>query len=164
MTRTTVRKSWALTGAMTVLFATAACGDRDRNDNTMIGDSVAATSTSGGTLANTDDVDIEELTLGRGTSANGTVSEKTDEFRPTDAIVAVVETDDDDAGKELVARWTFGDNDQLVAEQREIVATGNDARTTFRLTKDSAWPTGKYHVRIMHNGKELKSADFTVKN
>lgn len=164
MTHSTGYRGWALAGTVTMLFATAACGDRNENENTLIGDSVAATSASGGTLANTDDVDIEELTVGRGTSANGMVGEKTSDFRPMDTIIAVVETDDEDAGKELVARWTFGDNDQLVAEQREMVAAGSDTRTTFKLTKDSPWPTGEYHVRIMHNGKELKSADFNVKN
>lgn len=129
-------------------------------------DSVAGTtSASGGTLS-PDDIDIEGLEVGRTVGADGKISDETDEFRPTDEIIAVVETDDNEAGKELLARWTYGEDDkseQVVNEQRQTVGAGRDARTTFRLTRQGAWPVGKYHLRIMAGGKEVKSKEFEVK-
>ncbi|MCO4099874.1 hypothetical protein [Gemmatimonas sp.] len=152
----------SIAGVAFTVLAFAACGDRDKTDNTMMGDSVAATSNSGGTLSG-DDVDIEGLALGRTVGTDGKITDKLEEFRTTDTIVAVVETNENDAGKELSARWTYGDDEQLIEEQRQTVAAGEKARTMFRLTKASAWPVGTYHVRLLHNGKEVKSADFTVK-
>jgi hypothetical protein len=151
-----------IAGLTVALFTAAACGDKDKDATVATTDSAAAMGTSAGTLAS-DDVDVESLDLGRTVGTDGKIADKTDEFRPTDAIVAVVETDDNAAGKELIARWTYGDNDQLVEEQRQTIAAGNDVRTTFKLTKPTAWPTGKYHVRIIANGKERKSEEFSVK-
>ena len=154
-----------LAGLLVTLFAVTACGDRDKDaaaDNRLGTDSAVVAGSGTGTLAG-DEIDIEGLELGRTVGADGKVADKTNEFGTADDIVAVVETDDNEAGKELVARWTYGDNDQLVSEQRQTVAAGEDVRTTFRLTKQNAWPTGTYHLRILHNGKELKSEQFTVK-
>ncbi len=151
-----------IAGVTLAVLAIAACGDRDKAENTMMGDSVAATSNSGGTLSG-DDVDIEGLELGRAVGTDGKIAEKMGEFRTTDTIVAVVETGENEAGKELRARWTYGDAEQLIEEQRQTVAAGEKARSTFRLAKASAWPVGTYHVRIFHNEKEVKSADYTVK-
>ncbi|WP_353268256.1 hypothetical protein [Gemmatimonas sp.] len=154
--------SHGIAGIGFTLLAVAACGDRDKTENTMMGDSIAATSNSGGTLSG-DDVDIQGIELGRAVGTDGTIADKMEEFRTTDTIVAVVETGENEAGKELTARWTYGDADQLIEEQRQTIAVGEKVRTMFRLTKPSAWPIGTYHVRILHNGKEVKSADYTVK-
>lgn len=151
---------------------TTACGrDGDRAEraaDTMASNIGAGMDSMAGTIANgaanaTDNLDIESLELGRAVGTDGKISDETDEFRPNDEIIAVVETDDNAANKELLARWTYGDNEQVVNEQRQTVSTGDDVRTTFRLTKQGAWPVGKYHVRIMYNGREVKSADFEVK-
>lgn len=151
-------------GVLVTLFTLAACGDRNKTDDARIAtDSAVASSTSAGTITSDNDVDIEGLDLGRTVGADGKITDKTDEFRPNDIIIAVVETDDNEAGKELMVRWTYGDNDQVVFEQRQTVAAGTDARTAFRLQKPTAWPTGTYHVRVIYNGKEVKSEEFKVK-
>ena len=153
--------------AATLLLATA-CGDRDRDETAVIADSTAYGATmradsagAAGTLAG--DIDIESVDLGRSVGADGKISDGTDEFRTNDVIIAVVETDDDASGKELVARWTYGDNHQLVEEQRQTVAAGEDARTQFKLTKGGAWPAGKYTLHILHNGREVEKKEFSVK-
>ena len=157
LTRTTA-------GVLVTLFVLTACNDRNKTNEARVAtDSVVASTSSAGTITSDSDVDIESLDLGRTVGADGKITDKTDEFRPSDTIIAVVETDDNQAGKELLARWTYGDNNQVVLEQRQTVVTGSDARTTFRLTKPTAWPTGTYHVRILYNGKEVKSEEFTVK-
>lgn len=155
-----------IAGLSAALLLATACADRDdraENSNTMIGDSVAATSNSGGTLATTDEIDIEGIELGRAVNAEGKIAQKMGEFRTNDTIIAVIETDENAAGKEIAVRWSYGDADQLIEEQTQAVAAGSEARTMFRITKASAWPTGKYRIRVMHNGKEVKSEEFTVK-
>ncbi len=149
-------------GVLVTLFSLAACGDRKTDETRVSTDSALSSTTSSGTIS-TDDVDIEGLELGRTVGADGKITDKSSEFRTNDTIVAVVETDDNESGKELVARWTYGDADQLVEEQRQTVSVGTDARTTFRISKPTGWPVGTYHVRIMHNGKEVKSEQFTVR-
>jgi hypothetical protein len=161
MTNFSIRTLTCATAAM--LVATA-CGDRRDRDMAMRGDTMGGitTGTSAGTLANAE-IDIDDLSLGRSVGTDGKIRDKTDEFRTNDDIVAVVETDDGAAGQELVARWTYRETQQVVEEQRQVVAGGDDARTTFRLRKASAWPAGNYSVQIMHNGREVKSKDFTVR-
>jgi hypothetical protein len=164
-------RSLLLCSATLVLLA--GCGrDGDRAEraaDTMAANVAAGTDSLGGTISNgaanaTDDLDIEELNLGRTVGADGKIADKTDEFRPNDEIIAVLETDDNASGKELIARWTYGDNEQVVNEERQTVAAGSDARTTFRLKKAGAWPVGKYHLRVMYNGREVKSEEFEVKS
>jgi hypothetical protein len=115
----------------------------------------------GPTPAN-DEIDVEELHLGRALKPDSTVAEDTDDFRTGDTIWAVMETDANESGKQVVVRWTMDDGDQIVHEEPRMVATGDKARTVFR-GKAGGWAPGKYHVRIMYNGKETKSAEFEVK-
>jgi hypothetical protein len=147
-------------GVSVALFSLTAC-DKKADDNRMAADTGMAASTSSGTLAG--DIDVEGIDLGKRVGADGKIADKTDAFNTADTVVAIVDTDDNAGGKELIARWTYGDSDQVVSEQRQTVAVGKDVYTTFRLTKETPWPTGTYHVRIMYNGKELKSSEFTVK-
>lgn len=84
-----------------------------------------------------------------------------EEFRTGDTINAVMETDANKSGKQVVVRWTKDDNDQVVHEETRTVVTGEKARTVFRHGASSA--PGKNHVRIMYNGKETKSKEFEVK-
>ncbi|HYW30283.1 MAG TPA: hypothetical protein VE869_02170 [Gemmatimonas sp.] len=159
MTRNLTR---TIAGLSLALFSVTACGDKkDGNEGLAVDSTTAANSAAA--AAATDEVDVESIDIGRTVGVDGKIAEKLGEFRVRDTIVAVVETDDNAGGKELLARWTYGDNKELVEEQRQTVAAGSDVRTTFRLVKATAWPVGTYHLQVMHNGKELKTEQFTVK-
>jgi hypothetical protein len=146
-------------------FALAACGRDEARTHTDSGDVARVDSTLNAPAATIEELDVEDVTLGKrlNTSRN-MVDDATDDFGVRDTIIAVVKTEHAAPGQQLTARWTYGDNNQSVAEQTENVATGSDeARTAFRLTKASAWPKGNYHVRIYNGTKELASKDFEVK-
>jgi hypothetical protein len=152
-------------GAALALLLTAACGgaDETRHDSAAVADSAAnATAAATGTTPAADEIDIEELHLGRALKADSTVVEELDEFRTGDTVYAVMETDANESGKEVTARWIMDGNDQVVSEETVTVATGDKARTVFR-GKAGGWAPGKYHLRVMYNGKESKSAEFEVK-
>lgn len=146
------------------LMLTAACGAdaKDGRDSTAIADSAAnATAAATGTTPAGDEIDVEELHLGRALKTDSSVVEDMEEFRTGDTIYVVMETDANESGKQVVVRWTKDDNDQVVHEETRMIVTGDKARTVFRHA--ASWAPGKYHVRIMYNGKETKSEDFEVK-
>lgn len=150
--------------ALTLLLAVACtrAGDTGR-DSAAVADSAAnAAAPQTGAAAAADEIDVEELKLGRALRADSSVAEAMDDFRPGDTIYAVMETDANESGKQVTARWTMGDNDQVISEETRTVVTGDKARTVFR-GKAGGWAPGKYHFRVLYNGKETKSAEFEVK-
>ena len=153
-----------MSAALAFLLATA-CGGGDGkgHDSEAVADSAAnAKAAATGTTPAGDEIDVEGLALGRALKADSTVAEEVDDFRTRDTVYAVMETDANESGKQITARWTMGDNDQVVSEETKTVATGDKARTVFR-GKAGGWAPGKYHLRLMYNGKETKAAEFEVK-
>ncbi|HYW30973.1 MAG TPA: hypothetical protein VE869_05645 [Gemmatimonas sp.] len=152
-----------LGSAFALLLLTACGGDEnDGRDSAVAADSAAnASAAASGTTPAGDEIDIEELHLGRALKTDSSVVEDMTDFRTGDTIYAVMETDANESGKQVVVRWTKDDNDQVMHEETRTVVTGEKARTVFRHA--AAWAPGKYHVRIMYNGKETKSEDFEVK-
>jgi hypothetical protein len=150
--------------AVALLLAAACAGDAEtEHDSAAVADSAAnAAAAATGTTPAADEIDIEEIHLGRALKSDSTVVEELDEFRTGDTVYAVMETDANESGKEVVARWIMDGNDQVVSEETRTVATGDKARTVFR-GQAGGWAPGKYHLRIMYNGKETKSAEFEVK-
>ena len=153
-----------LVGTALALLLAACTGGGDKgHDSAAVADSAAnAAAAATGTTPAADEIDVEDLKLGRALNPDSTVTDATDDFKTTDTIYAVMETDANESGKQITARWTMGDNDQLIAEEARTVATGEKARTVFK-GKAGGWAPGKYHLRLMYNGKETKSVEFEVK-
>ena len=153
-----------LGAALALLLATACggAGDKGHDSAAVAFAAESATAAQTGTTPVTDEIDIEEIHLGRALKPDSSVVDQTNDFKTGDTIYAVLETDANESGKEIVARWTMGDNDQVVSEETRTIATGDKARTVIK-GKAGGWAPGKYHFRVMYNGKESKSADFEVK-
>jgi hypothetical protein len=152
-------------GAALALLLAAACGgaaDTGR-DSAAVADSAAnANAAATGTTPAGDEIDVEDLKLGRALNPDSTVTDATDDFKAGDTIYAVMETDANESGKQITARWTMGDADQVISEETVTVVTGDRARTVFK-GKEGGWAPGKYHLRLLYNGKESKSTEFEVK-
>jgi hypothetical protein len=154
-----------LTGASLALLLAVACGGAaDKgHDSAAVADSAANVNAAAtGTTPAGDEIDVEELKVGNALKPDSTLADASDDFKAGDTIYGVMETDANESGKQVTARWTMGDSDQLVSEEQRTVATGDKARTVFK-GKVGGWAPGKYHLRIMYNGKETKSAEFEVK-
>ena len=146
----------AAVGATLALLLAAACGGgADKgHDSAAVADSAAnATAAQTGTTPASDEIDVEDLKLGNALNPDSTVKDATDDFKAGDTIYAVMETDANESGKQVTARWTMGDNDQVISEETRTVFKG----------KAGGWAPGKYHFRVLYNGKETKSAEFEVK-
>lgn len=106
--------------------------------------------------------DVGDIDMGRHVGADKKISDKTDDFAPTDTIFASIHTKGGSAATQLMARWTFEDG-TVVSEDTQTVAAGADADTEFHIVKKGGWPKGKYTIHVMADGKEVKTKEVTVK-
>jgi hypothetical protein len=140
--------------AVAALFVATAC---KKDDTATIDTTTPASATTTSTT-----VDVGDLDMGRHISADKKISDKTDDFAPTDTIYASVPTKGGAAPVTLLARWTFEDG-TVVSEESQTVAAGADANTEFHIVKAGGWPKGKYTLHLLADGKEVKTKDVTVK-
>lgn len=151
-----MRTTSTLVLALASVVALGACG---RSDEAPPMDTTA-TGTAAGTVEGA--LRVTNVALGRTVGADNRITDETDDFKPNDTIIAVVETEGSATGQSLVARWTFEDG-QVVEEQTQAVsATNGRAYTQFRINKPSGWPTGKYRLSVMLNNNEVASEEFEV--
>jgi hypothetical protein len=94
-------------------------------------------------------------------SADKTISDKTDTFKPMDTIYASVATEGSSPAVTLVAHWTYKDG-QLVKHEETTIAPTGKAVTEFHVVKPSGWPVGDYKVEVMLNGAPAGSKSFKV--
>ena len=106
---------------------------------------------------------VTGVELGRAIDANKKVAAPTTEFAPGDTIYAVVASTGKSSAVTIKARWTYGDEAQLVTEQSESVAPTGPANTEFHIARPSGWPAGTYKVEITVDGAAVGTKTFTVK-
>ena len=105
---------------------------------------------------------VIDVDMGRHIDAEKKISDKTDDFAPTDTIYASVHTSGTANNSAVLARWTF-ENGTVVDERTQNVTTNGDAYTEFHIVKPGGWPKGKYTLHILIDGKEVRTKDVTVK-
>jgi hypothetical protein len=121
-----------------------------------------STQSSGGAIgASTSGVQVADITLGRGVTADKHVANPTDTFTARDTIFASVHTTGATANTNVAARWTFQDG-QVVDERSETIAPSSDTYTEFHIAKPSGWPTGNYTLHVLVNGQEVQTKNFRV--
>jgi hypothetical protein len=128
------------------------CGRKD-NASTADAGAAAATSTA---------VRVADVKVGRAIGADKRLTNETDDFRPTDTVYVVVETQGSGPATSLQARWTYEDGQVVDESTRTVAADGEDV-TEFHISKPSGWPKGGYKVEILLNGVSVETEDFAVK-
>ena len=134
------------------LLAVGACGRKEQ----------PATETSSGAIATGSAVQVADVTLGRSVSGDKRVMNATDTFSTRDTIFASVHTTGASPNAVLVTRWIFQDG-QVVNENSENISPTGDAYSEFHVSKPSGWPPGRYTVKVLVNGQEASSKEFTVR-
>jgi hypothetical protein len=107
-------------------------------------------------------VRVTDVTLGRAIGADKTITDKADDFRPTDTIYASIATDGSAASTSLRALWTYQDG-QVVNDSNRSIASNNKERTEFHISKPDGLPTGNYQVEIFIDGRSVETKKFEVK-
>jgi hypothetical protein len=148
-------RSLTVRGLLTVvaLGSLTAC----KKDDTTLVDTTSPTTVGAPAAFSVIDVD-----MGRHIGPDKKISDKTDDFAPTDTIYGSVHTSGTATNSPVVARWTF-ENGTVVDERTENVTTNGDAYTAFHIVKPGGWPKGKYTLHILIDGKEVRTKDVTVK-
>jgi hypothetical protein len=83
-------------------------------------------------------------------------------FSTRDTIHAEVDTIG--SQRRLVrARWTYGDDDQLVWEESATVPAGS-AKTYFQVRKPDGWPIGAYQVTISSEGQDEVTRRYCIED
>ena len=135
------------------LLTAAGCGKK--------ADQPATDSSAGAVAPATGAVQVADVTLGRGATADKRVASQTDTFSARDTIVASVHTTGSAQNTNITARWTFQDG-QTVDEKTETIAPNGDAYTQFLISKPSGWPAGRYTLHVLVNNQPVQTKDFTV--
>ena len=146
----------SLTSASTiaVLLASAACTKSQRAATDSAAGAITSDARSG--LA------VLDVDMGRHIDADRKITDKTDDFAPSDTIYASVHTSGTATSGLVVGRWTFQDG-SVVDEKTDTVTTNGDARSAFFVVKPSGLQPGKYTLHVLIDGKEVRSKDVTVK-
>jgi hypothetical protein len=142
----------ARAGILALVLVAAGCGRKDSGTTVDTGSRSEVASA----------VRVSDVKLGRSIGADKRLTDETDNFRPTDVIYAVVQTQGSGASAELQARWTYEDGQVVDESSRNISAAGGDF-TEFHISKPSGWPKGNYKVEILLNGQPVETEDFEVK-
>ena len=142
------------------LFAVALvmCVACDRSQRATADSAAGAVSSNFGTALAVIDVD-----MGRHIDTEKQISEKTDDFAPTDTIYGSVHTSGTATNRTLVGRWTYQDG-TLVDEKTDTVATNSGGgRTVFYISRPGGLAAGKYTLHVLVDGKEVRAKEVTVK-
>ena len=137
----------SLSLCVALVIVSTACRDKTPSDTT-------------GTAGSA--VKVTDVTLGRAIGGDKAITDRTDNFRPTDTIYASVATDGSSASTTLRARWTY-EGGQVVDESTRAIAANNRERTEFHISKPDGWPTGKYQVELFLDGRSIETKKFEVK-
>lgn len=103
---------------------------------------------------------VTTVDLGNAIGADNRVAAPMSSFATTDTIHASIGTDGPVAGT-VTAKWSYEDG-QVVKSDDESVAAGPQV-TEFSIANPDGWPTGKYKLDIMVDGKLVQSRDFDIR-
>ena len=106
---------------------------------------------------------VSTVTVGNAIGPDKSVVAPVSTFAAGDTIYASVASVGAAPSVKLDARWTYGDEGQLVNEQSQTIAPTGPEVSEFHISKPDGWPAGDYKVEISANGSSAGSATFAVK-
>lgn len=112
--------------------------------------------------AQTSNVRVTDVTLGRGVGTDRRITDQTTEFRSGDTIYASVVTEGTANSVTLTARWTFEDG-QVVDESSRTVSPSGTEVTEFHISNPQGWPRGRYQVEVRVDGSASTTREFEVR-
>jgi hypothetical protein len=141
---------------LAALSLLGACSKETKSADTTAAASAVATPSTTSALTVTD------IDMGRHISPDKKISDKTDDFAPTDTIYASLHTTGAATNSNVVGKWTFQDG-SAVDETTQTISPTGDNYTEFHISKPSGFPKGKYTLHVSIDGKEVRTKDVTVK-
>ena len=136
-----------LTMAIALLLVIAACGGDEYNED--------------GQLVEKTNVRVVGVDFGPAVDSLKRVTNETDAFAPKDTIYASVRTKGSSSKTVLGVRWKNPSGDEI-STNNIVIRPAGDTSTLFPLYHLVALDTGEYTLAMRVNGKEVKTASFTV--
>ncbi len=106
-------------------------------------------------------VSVISVDLGSVAGADNRLTAPTSTFKPTDSIIASVNTSGAAAGNSLQVNWTYQDGAQVHSESRTM--EGADTIYAFTIANPQGFPLGKYRVEVSLDGGTPQMREFEVK-
>ena len=108
------------------------------------------------------DIAVQTVTLGNAVGADNKIAKPGVSFAPNDTIYASVATKNASSNATLEAKWTYQDG-QVVHDDTVNIAPTGDAVTDFHINSPKGFPSGKYQIEILLNGKSATQLGFDIK-
>lgn len=108
----------------------------------------------------TDDVDIDEVRLGRAIGADMRIADEVTEFMSGDSIYVSVRLEGTANPAQVTARWTT-ESDSLLHEETKTVAAGE--QWAWFALGTAQLPEGDYELKLLADGDEDEEREFTIK-
>jgi hypothetical protein len=156
--RATSRRLWNATLCLTVGVITA-CNKSEPATRT-----ASASPQAAWTAPATSDVPfrVTRIDLGTAIDRDKKIIAPTIAFGRYDVIYASVLTEGSATDIVLKARWTFGDEGELVHESTQLISPSGPAATEFRIAKQDGWPAGKYKIEVTAKGQPAGAVEYRV--
>ncbi|HKU60040.1 MAG TPA: hypothetical protein VJQ44_02395 [Gemmatimonadales bacterium] len=142
---------------------TAACGGKEERSaaETAAIDSARAAANDSAAEANSKDLKVSAVMIGRQIGANNLITEPTFQFAPADTVFLSVATvgSPDSAALSAVA---IGQNGKTVDSTGETIKPKGRVTTPFRLAPAKGWKPGTYRVTLYSNGDSVDAKTFAV--
>jgi hypothetical protein len=139
---------------LSLVAVSGGCNEQQRAET----DSAAGAVTSAAKTA----FSVIDVDMGRHVDSARKISDKTDDFAPTDTIYASLHTSGTANTPAVSARWTFQDG-SVLDERAVDVTTAEDAYTAFFIARPQGFAKGKYTLHVIIDGKEVRTKDVTVR-
>ena len=143
---------------------TAACqGKPERSpEETAAIDSARAAANDSAAEANSKELKVAAVMIGRQLGANNLITEPTFQFAPTDTLfvsVATVGSPDSVAMSAVV----IGQNGKVVDSTAQTIKPKGHATTAFRAAPEKGWKPGTYRLTLYADGDSVDAKNFAVK-
>jgi hypothetical protein len=106
------------------------------------------------------DLDIEEVNLGRAIGADMRVTEMLNNFAAGDSVYASVRVEGTATTGTIMARW-MTESDSLVHEETKTISSAGEQWAWFALGTEML-PEGDYELKLYVNGEEEEEREFSI--
>jgi lysophospholipase L1-like esterase len=144
------------------VLAAACQGKQERSpEETAAIDSARAAADDSAAQANSKELKVSSVMIGRQIGANDLITQPTFQFAPTDTVflsVATVGSPDSAALSAVV----IGQNGKVVDSTSQTIKPEGHATTAFRNAPDKGWKPGTYRVTLYADGDSVDAKTFAV--
>lgn len=150
-----------LLGAVVLGAACQSKPERSPEETAMI-DSANAAARDSAAEANSKDLKVEAVMIGRKVGANSLITEPTFQFAPADTLyLSVATTGSPDSA--ALAAVVVGQKGKVVDSTAQTIRPKGRTTTVFHAAQAKGWDPGVYRVTLYNNGDSLDAKNFAVK-